>query len=123
MKSDDTTRRIEPAEDRDDNIHVEHEVETEAAEVHEPQPTGWAAQLRQIMQRSTQGEAKTNVKRQQLKEDRTKSFYCWPGSRSCFHSRSLQCSRHRTAERTSAGRTIPISAAGEAQRTRIQATR
>jgi hypothetical protein len=47
MKSDDTTRRIEPAEDRDDNIHVEHEVETEAAEVHEPQPTGWAAQLRQ----------------------------------------------------------------------------
>src|SRR6202046_5957633 len=40
MKSDDTTRRIEPAEDRDDNIHVEHEVETEAAEVHEPQPSG-----------------------------------------------------------------------------------
>jgi hypothetical protein len=79
MKSDDTTRRIEPAEDRDDNIHVEHEVETEAAEVHEPQPTGWAAQLRQIMQRSTQGEAKTNVKRQQLKEDRTKSFLLLAG--------------------------------------------
>ena len=79
MKSDDTTRRIEPAEDRDDNIHVEHEVETEAAEVREPQPTGWAAQLRQIMQRSTQGEAKTNVKRQQLKEDRTKSFLLLAG--------------------------------------------
>ena len=79
MKSDDTTRRIEPAVDRDDNIHVEHEVETEAAEVHEPQPTGWAAQLRQIMQRSTQGEAKTNVKRQQLKEDRTKSFLLLAG--------------------------------------------
>ena len=79
MKPDDTTRRIEPAEDRDENIHVEHEVETEAAEVHEPQPTGWAAQLRQIMQRSTQGEAKTNVKRQQLKEDRTKSFLLLAG--------------------------------------------
>jgi len=47
--------------------------------VHEPQPTGWAAQLRQIMQRSTQGEAKTNVKRQQLKEDRTKSFLLLAG--------------------------------------------
>src|SRR5579863_5973592 len=79
MKSDDTTKRIEPAEDRDDNIHVEHEVETEAAELHEPQPTRWAAQLRQIMQRSTQGEAKTNVKRQQLKEDRTKSFLLLAG--------------------------------------------
>src|SRR5579862_2222853 len=53
MKPDDITRRIEPPEDRGENIH-EHEVETEAAEVHEPQPTRWAAQLRQIMQRSTQ---------------------------------------------------------------------
>src|ERR1700735_2205047 len=79
MKSDDTTRRIEPAEDRDDNIHVEHEGETKAAAVHEPQPTGWAAQLRQIMQRSTQGEAKTNDKRQQFKEDRTKSFLLLAG--------------------------------------------
>jgi hypothetical protein len=79
MKPDDTTRRIESAEDRDENIHIEHEVENEAAEVHEPQPTGWAAQLRQIMQRSTQGEAKTNVKRQQLKEDRTKSFLLLAG--------------------------------------------
>src|SRR6202044_1879590 len=79
MKPDDTTRRIEPAEDRDESIHAEHEVENEAAEVHEPQPTGWAAQLRQIMQRSTQGEAKTNVKRQQLKEDRTKSFLLLAG--------------------------------------------
>ena len=79
MKPDDTTKRIEPAQDRDENIPVEREVETEATEVHEPQPTGWAAQLRQIMQRSTQGEAKTNVKRQQLKEDQTKSFLLLAG--------------------------------------------
>jgi hypothetical protein len=79
MKPDDTTRRVEPAEDRDENIHVEHEVENKVPEALEPQPTGWAAQLRQIMQRSTQGEAKTNVKRQQLKEDRTKSFLLLAG--------------------------------------------
>ena len=66
MKSDDKTRRIE-VEERDENNHVEHEVETEPADVRDSQPTGWAAQLRQIMQRSTQGEARTNVKRQQLK--------------------------------------------------------
>jgi hypothetical protein len=79
MKPDDATRRIEGTEERDDNIHNEREVEPDAAEVHEPQPTGWAAQLRQIMQRSTQGEAKTNVKRQQLKEDRTRSFLLLAG--------------------------------------------
>src|ERR1700727_304663 len=79
MKPDDITRRIEPPEDGDENIHIEREVENEAAEMHEPQPIGWAAQLRQIMQRSTQGEPKTNVKRQQLKEDRTKSFLLLAG--------------------------------------------
>ncbi len=79
MKSDDRTRRIEVAEEHDENNHVEHEVETEPADVRDSQPTGWAAQLRQIMQRSTQGEARTNVKRQQLKEDRTKSFLLLAG--------------------------------------------
>ena len=79
MKPDDRTRRIEPEENRDENIHAEHEVETEAAEVHEPQPNGWVAQLRQIMQRSPQGAARTNIKRQQLKEDRTKSFLLLAG--------------------------------------------
>ena len=58
---------------------AEHEVEAEAAEVHEPQPNGWVAQLRQIMQRSPQGAARTNIKRQQLKEDRTKSFLLLAG--------------------------------------------
>jgi len=79
MKSDDRTRRIEVAEEHDENNHVEHDVETDPAEVRDPQPTGWVAQFRQIMQRSSQGEARTNVKRQQLKEDRTKSFLLLAG--------------------------------------------
>jgi hypothetical protein len=45
-----------------------------------PEPLGWAAQLRQIMQRSAQGEARTNIKRQQLREDRTKAFLMLAGS-------------------------------------------
>src|SRR5215469_8444939 len=79
MKSDDSTRRIEDAEEHDENNHVEKEVETETAEVRDPQPRGWVSQLRQVMQRSSQGEARTNVKRQQLKEDRTKSFLLLAG--------------------------------------------
>jgi len=79
MKSDDRTRRIEVPEEHDENNHVEHEVETDPAEVRDLKPTGWVAQLRQIMQRSSQGEARTNVKRQQLKEDRTKSFLLLAG--------------------------------------------
>jgi len=80
MKPDDGTRRSELLEEnRGENIHAEHEVESEAAGEHEPQPSGWVAQLRQMMQRSTQGAARTNVKRQQLKEDRTKSFLLLAG--------------------------------------------
>ena len=67
MNPDDRTRRTDPEQSSDGNIHAEHEVETEAAEVREPQPNGWVAQLRQIMQRSPQGAARTNIKRQQLK--------------------------------------------------------
>jgi hypothetical protein len=79
MKSDDRTRRIEVPDEHDENNHVEHEVETDPAEVRDLEPTGWVAQLRQLMQRSTQGEARTNIKRQQLKEDRTKSFLLLAG--------------------------------------------
>src|SRR5579859_5370631 len=77
MKPDDKTERIKPVEDREENPSIERE--SEAAEVQEPQPTGWAAQLRQIMRGSAQGEARTNIKRQQLKEDRTKSFLLLAG--------------------------------------------
>jgi len=79
MKPDDKTERIKPVEDREENPSIERERESEAAEVQEPQPTGWAAQLRQIMRGSAQGEARTNIKRQQLREDRTKSFLLLAG--------------------------------------------
>ena len=79
MKPDDKTERIKSVEDREENPGIERERESEAAEVQEPQPTGWAAQLRQIMHRSAQGEARTNIKRQQLREDRTKSFLLLAG--------------------------------------------
>src|ERR1700687_335717 len=79
MKPDDKTERIKPAEAREENSSIERERESEAAEVQEPQPTGWAAQLRQIMHRSPQGEARTNIKRQQLREDRTQSFLLLAG--------------------------------------------
>ena len=76
MKPDDRTKRIE---DLDENTHVEHDVETETANEQESRPSSWAAQLRQIMRRSVPGEAKTNIKRQHLKEDRTKSFLLLAG--------------------------------------------
>ena len=77
MKPDENTQRIKPVEDHDESPNIERE--SEAAEVQEPQPTGWAAQLRQIMHRPAQGEARTNIKRQQLREDRTKSFLLLAG--------------------------------------------
>jgi len=79
MKPDDKTERTKPVEGRDEKTGIEREPESDATEVKEPQPTGWAAQLRQIMHRSAQGEAGTNIKRQQLKEDRTKSFLLLAG--------------------------------------------
>src|SRR2546423_13779870 len=79
MKPDDKTERIKPVEDREENPSIERERESEATEVEEPKPTGWAAQLRQLMHGSAQGEARTNIKRQQLREDRTKSFLLLAG--------------------------------------------
>jgi hypothetical protein len=79
MKPDDKTERLNPVEDHDESPNIEREHEPEAAEVQEAQPTGWAAQLRQLMHRSAQGEARTNIKRQQLREDRTKSFLLLAG--------------------------------------------
>jgi len=64
----------------DDEEKPRAEAETEAeAEPQEPQATGFTAQLRQLMQRSPQGEARSNVKREQLKIDRTKSFLLLAG--------------------------------------------
>jgi hypothetical protein len=71
MKPDDKTKRPGAATDR--------HIEADAADMPEPQPTGWAAQLRQLMQRSPQGSARTTVRRQQLKDDRTTSFLVLAG--------------------------------------------
>lgn len=82
MKADESanekTERATPVADGE-KPHAEREVETEAPELEEPQHTGFVAQLRQIMQRSPQGEARTNIKREQLKENRTKSFLLLAG--------------------------------------------
>lgn len=62
----------------DENPRAEGEIEAEAAD-QEPRNAGFAAQLRQIIQRSPQGEARSNVKRDQLKLDRSKSFLLLAG--------------------------------------------
>ena len=79
MKPDDKTRRIEPAEDRGETARIESDPEVDAAGAQENEPTGWVGLLRRAMQRSTHGEVRTNIKRQQLKEDRTKSFLLLAG--------------------------------------------
>lgn len=45
-----------------------------------PEPLTWSARLRQALQRTASGEARTNIKRQQLREDRTKAFLLLAGS-------------------------------------------
>jgi len=79
MKPDDKTRRIEPAEDRGEAARIESDPEVDAAGAQENELTGWVGLLRRAMQRSTHGEVRTNIKRQQLKEDRTKSFLLLAG--------------------------------------------
>ena len=79
MKPDEQTRRIEPAENLGEATRIETEPEADSAEAQERQPTGWAALLRRAMQRSGPGEVRTNIKRQQLKEDRTRSFLLLAG--------------------------------------------
>lgn len=79
MKPDEQTRRIEPAEDHGKATNIGSDPEVEAVEAQQTEPRGWAALLRRAMQRSGPGEVRTNIKRQQLKEDRTKSFLLLAG--------------------------------------------
>jgi hypothetical protein len=79
MKPDDQTRRIQPAEDREEATNIGSDPEVETTEAQQTAPTGWAALLRRAMQPSGPGEVRTNIKRQQLKEDRTKSFLLLAG--------------------------------------------
>lgn len=76
---DDQTRRIEPAEDQGKATNIGSDPEVESSEAQEAQPAGWAALLRRAMQRPAPGQVRTNIKRQQLKEDRTKSFLLLAG--------------------------------------------
>ena len=79
MKPDDQTGRIEAADDHEQATDIGSEREVESAEAQEAKPTGWAALLRRATQRSGPSEVRTNIKRQQLKEDRTKSFLLLAG--------------------------------------------
>ena len=79
MKPDEQTRRIQPAEDREEATNIGSDPEIETAEAQQTEPKGWAALLRRAMQRSGPGEVRTNIKRQQLREDRTKSFLLLAG--------------------------------------------
>src|SRR5579863_1884997 len=79
MKPDEQTRRIQPAEDRGEATNIGSDPEIEGAEAQQIEPKGWTALLRRAMQRSGPGEVRTNIKRQQLKEDRTKSFLLLAG--------------------------------------------
>src|ERR1700722_3466772 len=72
------TERVTPVADGE-KPHAEREVGAGAPELQEPQHPGFAAHLRQIMQRLPQGEARSNIKREQLKENRTKSFLLLAG--------------------------------------------
>jgi hypothetical protein len=91
MNPNDTVRIEKPGDERnptattrvskhdDEPAQVSEEQASSAAEP-TPKPLGWAAQIRQAMQRSAQGEARTNIKREQLREDRTKAFLILAGS-------------------------------------------
>src|SRR5579872_5088048 len=84
MNPDDTVRDEKPEEQQDQTATRRIRKPDDPAPVSEgkeatpaepsPEPLGWAAQIRQAMQRSPQGEARANIKREQLREDRTKAF-------------------------------------------------
>jgi hypothetical protein len=78
MKPDDKTRRIEPAEDRGEAPYRIRSLKLRRQR-HKSRAHGMGGAIAASMQRSTQGEVRTNIKRQQLKEDRTKSFLLLAG--------------------------------------------
>jgi Bacterial conjugation TrbI-like protein len=60
--------------------HAEAELESGAQpEIEEPKPTGFAARFRQLMEQAKQ-DSRPNIKREQLKQNRTKSFLMLAGS-------------------------------------------
>jgi hypothetical protein len=94
MNPDDEVRGEKSADERDPTATRRIRKQDEAAPVSpptvseekaaaadpSPERLGWAARIRQAMQRSPQGEARANIKREQLREDRTKAFLLLAGS-------------------------------------------
>jgi hypothetical protein len=78
MEPDKTARVNEPGEEPDQH-DSKAKVEAEAV-LEESQPTGLGARFRQLIEQARQGQSRPNIKRQQLKEDRTKSFLLLAGS-------------------------------------------
>src|SRR5690242_4014304 len=78
MEADKTTRINRPEEEPERRT-AEQDAE-ERPEIEEPQATGFGARFRQLIDQAKQGEPRPNIKRQQLKQDRTKSFLMLAGS-------------------------------------------
>src|SRR5581483_8275178 len=77
MEPEKTTRISKPEEEPE---HMEAELEATApAEIEEPPATGFGARLRQLVEQAKQ-DSRPNIKREQLKQNRTKSFLMLAGS-------------------------------------------
>jgi len=77
MQPEKTTRISKPEEEPE---HLEAEPEATApAEIEEPPATGFGARLRQLVEQAKQ-DSRPNIKREQLKQNRTKSFLMLAGS-------------------------------------------
>ena len=73
------TTRINRPEEEPENQHPETGPEG-TSEIEEPRSTGFGARLRQLVAQSREGASHPNIQRQQLKQDRTKSFLMLAGS-------------------------------------------
>ena len=73
------TTRINKLEGEPEHRNPEPEAEA-SSEIGEPKPTGLGARFRQLLEQSKQSESRPNIQRQQLKQDRTKSFLILAGS-------------------------------------------
>src|SRR5713226_8665504 len=78
MEPEKTTRIGKPEEESE---HRAPEPEAEGTnETEEPKPIGLGARFRQLVAQAKQGESRHNIKREQLKQNRTKSFLMLAGS-------------------------------------------
>lgn len=73
------TIRINKSEEEPEHQHPEPQAEG-PGEIEEPKPTGLGARFRQLLDQAKQDESRPNIQRQQLKQDRTKSFLMLAGS-------------------------------------------